>query len=471
MSFSIQTNYASMVAENNLTINNNFQTNTIEQLTSGYRINSSGDDAAGLAVANGYRDNVAELTQGVMNANEGVSTLQIIDGGLSNISLMLDRMKTLATESATTTFTGNRATLDGEYQTLIGQINRQASTIGLSSTSALNATTLGVYIGGGQSSTANAVVNINLSQGKVDSGALGLAGTNVAAATPVTIGTVANGTISAGSTESFTVSTAAGSSTFSIVGQAGDTATTQLSELNTALGAFGISASLDTNGHLAFSSSGAYSISVAGAGLAGNGNNGVNTALNNGTFQYDTAHASTYTVTEGSNMANISLAAGLSDTTALASINSQLKNAGITDIAAVTDGSGTAGHYSLQSASTFTDAVTAANGGAAAVGVPVAASGAGNGALNAITAIDNAVQALGKVQGTVGAGENSLGYALDLANAQIANLSSAESQIRDADMAKEAANLTKAQVTLQASVAAEAQANSTPQLILKLLQS
>jgi flagellin len=103
----------------------------------------------------------------------------------------------------------------------------------------------------------------------------------------------------------------------------------------------------------------------------------------------------------------------------------------------------------------------------AAVG---AASGGGNGALNAITALDAAVQNLGKVQGTVGAGENSLQYALDLASAQITNLSSAESQIRDADVAQEAANLTKAQVLQQASVAAMAQANAAPQAILKLLQ-
>ena len=89
MSITIQTNYASMVAANNLSVNNAFQTKTIEALTSGYRINSSGDDAAGLAVANGYRSNVAELTQGVQNGNNGVSTLQIIDGGLSNISCPL----------------------------------------------------------------------------------------------------------------------------------------------------------------------------------------------------------------------------------------------------------------------------------------------------------------------------------------------------------------------------------------------
>src|ERR1700692_4519654 len=131
MSFSIQTNVNSMLAQENLRVNSDFQTRTIQRLTSGYRINSSGDDAAGLAVANQFRSSIAELTQGVRHAKDGISTLQIIDGGLSNISNILDRLKTLATQSASDTFTGNRTTLDNEFQTLIGEITRQATNIGL----------------------------------------------------------------------------------------------------------------------------------------------------------------------------------------------------------------------------------------------------------------------------------------------------------------------------------------------------
>src|ERR1039457_587263 len=117
---SVQTNLNSLLAQENLRVNNEFQSQTIQRLTSGYRINQSGDDAAGLAVANGYRSSVAELTQGVRNANDGVSTLQIVDGGLSNITKMLDRPKTLATESASGTFTGDRATLGHPKQEQLG---------------------------------------------------------------------------------------------------------------------------------------------------------------------------------------------------------------------------------------------------------------------------------------------------------------------------------------------------------------
>ena len=77
---------------------------------------------------------------------------------------------------------------------------------------------------------------------------------------------------------------------------------------------------------------------------------------------------------------------------------------------------------------------------------------------------------MGQVQSRVGAGENKLSYAIGLANSQITNFSAAESGIRDADVATAAANLTKAQVLQQASVAALAQANSAPQALLKLLQ-
>jgi flagellin len=91
-------------------------------------------------------------------------------------------------------------------------------------------------------------------------------------------------------------------------------------------------------------------------------------------------------------------------------------------------------------------------------------------ALAAITSISAAVAQLGKVQGRVGAGQNQLQYAINLAQSQIANFSSAESQIRDADVAAEAANLTKAQVLQQASMAAMAQANSAPQAVLALLR-
>lgn len=272
---SVQTNVTSLFAQENLQVNSDFQSQTIQRLTSGYRINSSGDDAAGLAVANQYRSNIAELNQGIRNANDGISTLQIVDGGLNNISKILDRLKTLATQSASDTFTGDRSTLDNEFTTLLKEIDRQAANIGLT-TGGVNNADVAVYIGGGDTQ-ADAQVTVKLS---------------------------------------------------------------------------------------------------------GAGNVVTSTGLGIGTSTVDTA----------------------------------------------------------------------AN------------------ALTAITNINAAVSALGLVQGTVGTGENDLQYAIGLAQSQVVNYSAAQSRIRDADVAAEAANLTKAQVLAQTSVAAIAQANAAPQAVLQLLK-
>jgi len=255
---SVQTNYASLVAQQNFNANSDFQTKTITAITSGLRINQSGDDAAGLVQANLYRSQVAELAQGVLNANNALSTLQISDGAMNNISNMLDRLKTLATQGASGG--GN----DAEFQSVIAEITREAGSV--------TQANMTVYVGG----SATPTVGIDMSKSPVDAAGLGLS-----------------------------------------------------------------AAKIDT----------------------------------------------------------------------------------------------------------VADATTA------------------------IGLINTAVTTLGAAQGIVGAGENDLQYATSLANSQIANTSAAESRIRDADMAAEAANLTKAQVLSQASLAAMAQANAAPQGVLTLLKS
>src|SRR5258705_1917327 len=183
MALSVQTNIASLEGQENFRVNTDFQARTIQRLTSGYRINSSGDDAAGLAVANKYRSDTAEMQQGVRNANDGISTLQIVDGGLNNISKIVDRLKTLATQSASSTFTGDRTILNTEFQSLLGEITRQAANVGLSSGAVGGRfnTALTVYIGGGSGVQANASVSIDLSgnASRVDSASLGISSSSV----------------------------------------------------------------------------------------------------------------------------------------------------------------------------------------------------------------------------------------------------------------------------------------------------
>src|SRR6186997_3467189 len=107
-SFSVVSNIASANAQANLQVSNLHLNKALNRLSSGLRINSSGDDAAGLAVANSYRSNVAVLNQGIRNANDGLSTLQIKDGALNNISNLIDRLSTLATQAASASATVDR---------------------------------------------------------------------------------------------------------------------------------------------------------------------------------------------------------------------------------------------------------------------------------------------------------------------------------------------------------------------------
>ncbi len=470
---SLQTNVDSLNAQDNLNIDQMFQSKNIQQLTSGFRINSSADDAAGLAVANGYRSTVDELTQGVSNANDGVSQLQIVDGGLSNISTILDRMKTLATQSASGTFTGNRATLNQEYQQLVGEINRQASNINLNSGGTFN-TNLNVYIGGAStSSNANVSVNLSGGQNAVDATSLGVGTSNVLAGGVGISGNTtridAPGATFASQSFSFNVYSNGASAAVTASSGAGANLTTALSNLNTALNPYGITASTDGNGQLQFSGATAFTVTTAAGSLstAGTAENTSNNIVD-GQATYAGA-AETLKVQTSSGAASVALTATDTVASAISKINAQTASLGVY---AVANAAGTG--ISFQSANGFSvyDATGSGTFSAAGNNVSTApTTGGGSNAQSAITAINNAVQALGLVQGSVGAGENKLQYAISLAQSQISNFSAAESQIRDADVAADAANLTKSQVLVQTSVAAMAQANSEPQSVLKLVQN
>lgn len=493
MSISIQTNVTSLIAQNNLRVNTDFQSQTIQRLTSGYRINSSGDDAAGLAVANKYRSDTAELTQGVRNANDAIGNFQTIDSGLNNISQIVDRLKTLATESASAVFQGNRSTLDNEYQTLLGEITRQASDINLNGGGKFN-TNLVTYIGGGNTS-ANAQVSVDLSgsQNAVDSVGLGISATSVAGGgTGLTGNTVrlddtavsflANGS----QAYNFHIADSTGNNldlTATVNGGAsGLTGTQVISSLNNSLQSYGITASIGSNGQVTFGGSTAFSVTT-GAASAGNASaTSASTAINTGNYNLNSAFAAVvgtaeaFTVQNGSNSYNVSLTSvtGATQASALASLNTQLSGSGIYAI------KGLAGNaIQFQSTSAFSVSETAlagtsggafsSLGGQAVSAASGTASSTGN-AIAALASLGTAIQNLGLTQGRVGAGENKLTYAVNLASSQIANFSAAQSRIRDADTAAEAANLTKAQVLQQSSIAALAQANSAPQAILSLLK-
>jgi flagellin len=488
MSISIQTNVTSLFAQQALAQNSAFQSKTIQQLTSGFRINSSGDDAAGLAVANQYRSTIAELQQGVLNASNGTSILQIVDGGLNNISSILDRLKTLATESASATFAGDRNTLNQEFQSLLQEITRQADNVGLASGGKYNLVN-SIYIGGGNNAI-NGQVNIDLSGAgnQVDAAGLGLATTSVGAGgTELTLGTpnavrldAPGATFVAAAAQTFTFnvfSSNGGAQTVTVsVGGAGALSEQQvLGSLNSQLTQYGISAFVGTDGQLGFGGGTPFTVKTTTAAVDKIATSGAE-ATNTGVHEVDGAATSlfpvggeTLTLQNGQGTATVALLATDNLASALSKINSQTSSLGIY---AITNAAGTG--ISIQSVNNFTASSTSAVGVFASAtpttNAPASGGTVTGNAVAALAAITTAIQNLGLVQGRVGAGENLLNYASALANSQITNFSSAQSAIRDADIASAAANLTKAQTLLQSSIAALAQANAAPAAVLKLLQ-
>lgn len=125
MPIGILNNIASLSAENQLSITNSNLQSTLYQLSSGSRINSGADDAAGLAIANGLQANITALTQSARNANDGVGMLQVADGALAQVTTLLNRAVTLATESSTGTVSDSqRQALQSEFAQIKAEIDR-----------------------------------------------------------------------------------------------------------------------------------------------------------------------------------------------------------------------------------------------------------------------------------------------------------------------------------------------------------
>lgn len=126
----INTNIGATIARNAITTNERSMANSMERLSTGLRINSAGDDAAGHAISSRMAADIAGLDMGVRNANDAISMIQVMDGATKEITDMLVRMKELATQAASETYSdSDRTNLDAEYQALELEITRiQANT-------------------------------------------------------------------------------------------------------------------------------------------------------------------------------------------------------------------------------------------------------------------------------------------------------------------------------------------------------
>lgn len=503
MATSLVNNLGAQAAQSRLSASVTKLNTTIQRLSSGLRINSSGDDGAGLAIANKYRNDIAVLNQGVRNANDGLSILQILDGGLNTISNLLDRASTLAAQSASDTFTGSRDTLHQEFSDVLDEITRQAENIGLVSGGANNNLKTTIIGGGSDTFTAGSTnngVKIDLSgaANRVDTASLGLSTLNIGA----TSGTVtaaggfdfgaAGSATGADEVLTFQFAGATGSlDTYTVNLTNGQSANSIIDQLNNdeTLKEAGITAEVTASGDLALRSSSFFTV-VSDLAAAGT-NTGIGTTVQATSAANDvslTAAAAgaassqdiTFVYQEGGETKEVSITVATSTVANTAAANlvdainndNTLRDSGIY---AITTGANV--HIVSTSIDSFSvnaeGAAVAANSSFTTTtlnSTDGTGTGGAAGARQALDAISLAVTAVGKVQGTIGAGQNRLSEAIDLATSQINNFQAAESRIRDADVVSEASNMSRLNVLQQAGVSALAQANQSSQAVLSLLR-
>jgi len=529
VAFSINTNITGMQAQEYLRVTGDFQAKTINRVTSGLRIVSSGDDAAGLAIANSFRSDQAVLSQGIRNANDGLATLQTMDGGITNISKLIDRARTLATQSASGTFKGDRSVLNGEFQSVLTEIDRQATAIGLN-VGGTFAKEMRVFIGGGKGTNDEAVISngsaaVDLGASTVDTKSLGLSGYAVSGASNLNNAGNFEFTKGGATSMTYTVSGAGFSGTNAVTVSVNLTGVNDLKGLADALNAgisaaaqgttgaatafknAGISAQLNADGtsFQFVSTSAAFAVQDSGGGasrdflgtwvgdqvkVAG----GLESRVINwggDIVDGETQAVTLATVDEAGTMHKVDIILGdvgsdLTVSEAVTAINTALQNTNdkyLKTLVATADGD-TLNRIEVAGLKDF-NVTVAMNSDASARGlggpgttvssleVPGGTSvniASESGAQNAVSALAKAVTSLGQAQAVVGKGQNTFNFAVNLASTQLTNLAASESRIRDADLAMEAANLTKAQILQQAGIAALAQANSAPQAVLSLLR-
>jgi flagellin len=173
MSLGILTNVAATYAQNNLNQTQGSLQTVLQQLSSGSRINSGADDAAGLSVADGLHANEAALTQSAQNAQNGVGLLQTADGALSQVTNLLTRAVTLATEASNGGLTtAQAAAANTEFQSIVTEIGNIGSSTNFNSTAVFSATATSFVVSDG---TTSGTTTISATIGALSNGSIGTA--------------------------------------------------------------------------------------------------------------------------------------------------------------------------------------------------------------------------------------------------------------------------------------------------------
>jgi flagellin len=480
---SINSNIPSLVAQENLNASSSALSQAITRLSSGKRINSAADDAAGLAISTSLQTQINGLNQGVSNANNGVSLVQTASTGLSQITASLQRIRQLAGEAAGGTLTpANQAALQQEVKQQESEINRIASQTQFNGIGLLNgqAGIVNVQVGANVGQTVALDLSQGVSAASIGSGVVA-AGNTLGTISGLNL-TATGGVNTSGSPGAITsiniISNGSGGFTFE--DQNGDAiSSTASAALFTTTTTNGVSS-------LSMSSTGALSPSteltaISGAASAAGTNAASGTVFGtisdinvDPTTGLDAADGAPNAITSISVESNGSGGVQFVDqngnqisASAAGALFTVATNGSITFTGTAptsTIGSTTAG---AQPAGSALANINSLNEPTAVSQIDVSTT---LGANNALLSIDNALAAINNIQASLGAAQNRFTAIAQSQQNESTDLSSAESQITDADFAATTANLSSAQVLQQATISVLATANAQPQQVLKLLQ-
>jgi flagellin len=465
----INTNIASLNAQRNLNRSQSTLGTSLQRLSSGLRINSAKDDAAGLAISERFTAQIKGLNQAVRNSNDGISLAQTAEGALGEVTNNLQRVRELAVQSVNATNSASdRAAMQQEVSQLISEIDRVAKQTNFNGVNLLDGsfTSQAFQVGAnvGETITVATITDATKAGLGLDDGTATATGAAVDGSALAADALTVNGVeIDAAAGNAKAIAAAIDGSSSSVSATASTTAS---------MGAFSVSGAADTN---------TYTLNVAGVNIttaAASGGGGItaamlDTAIAGGTVQSNLTAAGitvsgtaadgdlAFTDADGDNIL-ISQSHSGPGTGGFGAGNVGTKRGTVS--VASSDGkdltiAGTAGALAASGLSAGTTAVTGNTLSVETV----------EGANALISAIDTALNTVNGSRATLGAIQNRFESVVTNLQTSSESLSAARSRIQDTDFASETANLTKSQILQQAGMAMMAQANSLPQSVLSLL--
>ena len=492
MASTINTNISSLTAQRNLGTSQASLNTSIQRLSSGLRINSAKDDAAGLAISERFTSQIRGLNQAVRNANDGISLSQVAEGALAGSGNILQRVRELSVQSANATNSASdRKAIQAEVGQLLSELDRIAGTTEFNGQKLLD----GSFGSATFQVGANANQTITATTGNFRTANYGV-NLNESTATVATTGSTAGSAGAASGTV-----TIAGLQTKTINVAASGTAADIASAVNAAADTTGVTAVARNVSELKFGATGSFSLALKGdnatatnitfnvtanntpAGLADAMKAINDSASQTGITAKLNANSDGLVLTnDGGKDINIANAAASAGSITLASQDAgqTLSSGTLAFTAATSAGTGVTvasrGTVEYSSDKGYTVAGTTDTMGASSAAASTQKAvntidvSTVDGATRALKIIDSALAAVNGQRASFGALQSRFETSIANLNTSSENMSASRSRIQDADFASETANLSRAQILQQAGTAMVAQANQIPQGVLSLLK-